>query len=113
MKDRDISPVVEQTLDIENPRKWYSALMDYGVMPKKKHPNPGRKSAHYTKQSRFESSDSQIRGAIIKELTIYPVKNEADLISGLSCDGEKAKIILGLLETEGFLNRKNGRIMVQ
>ncbi|MFC1509819.1 A/G-specific adenine glycosylase, partial [Candidatus Omnitrophota bacterium] len=59
VKDGDIFPVVEQTLDSGNPRKWYSALMDYGVMLKKEHLNPGRKSAHYSKQSRFEGSDRQ------------------------------------------------------
>ena len=31
MPDREILPLVAQTLDQENPRDWYYALMDYGV----------------------------------------------------------------------------------
>lgn len=29
--DREIMPLIEKTLDTENPRDWYYALMDYGV----------------------------------------------------------------------------------
>ncbi|MBT8334156.1 MAG: A/G-specific adenine glycosylase, partial [Deltaproteobacteria bacterium] len=47
--DRDILPLVEQTLDSQRPREWYYALMDYGVMLKKTIGNLGRRSSHYTK----------------------------------------------------------------
>lgn len=36
VSDRQIMPLVAQTLDHRNPREWYYALMDYGVMLKKK-----------------------------------------------------------------------------
>jgi A/G-specific adenine glycosylase len=67
--DNELLPLIEQTLDVKNPRKWYSALMDYGNHLKKHHPNPNRKSKHYTKQSKFEGSDRQVRGLILRELT--------------------------------------------
>lgn len=67
--DKDIFPLVQATLDHENPREWYYALMDYGVMLKKTIVNPSRKSAHHTKQSKFEGSDRQIRGMIVRILT--------------------------------------------
>lgn len=67
--DKEILPLVEATLDQDNPREWYYALMDYGVMLKKTIINPSRKSKHYTKQSKFEGSDRQIRGMILKILT--------------------------------------------
>jgi A/G-specific adenine glycosylase len=66
--DADIMPLIQATLDYKNPREWYYALMDYGVMLKKSMPNPSRKSAHYTTQSKFEGSDRQIRGMILKLL---------------------------------------------
>ena len=67
--DKEIMPLVYDTLDKENPREWYYALMDYGVMLKKSFKNPSRKSAHHTIQSKFEGSDRQIRGKILKFLT--------------------------------------------
>ncbi|MFX1337395.1 MAG: hypothetical protein ACFFDK_02155 [Promethearchaeota archaeon] len=33
--DKNILPIVKKTIDNENPREWYYALMDYGVMLKK------------------------------------------------------------------------------
>ena len=66
--DKEILPLVKQTLDKTNPREWYYALMDYGVMLKKLHHNPARKSKHYTIQSKFEGSNRQIRSMILKNL---------------------------------------------
>jgi A/G-specific adenine glycosylase len=67
--DSEILPLIEQTLDTDNPRVWYYALMDYGAALKKAVTNPNRKSAHYTRQSAFEGSLRQARGAIIRCLS--------------------------------------------
>ena len=67
--DAEIAPIVEQTLDRTNPREWYYALMDYGADLKKKVENPSRKSRQYTRQSRFEGSLRQARGAILRQLS--------------------------------------------
>lgn len=67
--DKELLPLIEQTLDRNDPRRWYYALMDYGAQLKKKTVNPGRLSAHYTKQSKFEGSLRQARGAIVRQLT--------------------------------------------
>ncbi len=66
--DRDILPLVEQTLYREDPRSWYYALMDYGAELKKKVSNPNRKSRHYSRQSKFEGSLRQARGAVLRVL---------------------------------------------
>lgn len=63
--DKEILPLIEAALDKNNPREWYYALMDYGVMLKKELGNFSRLSVHYTKQSRFEGSDRQLRGKIL------------------------------------------------
>jgi A/G-specific adenine glycosylase len=42
--------------------------MDYGAALKKLTVNPNRRSAHYTRQSRFEGSFRQMRGMVIKTL---------------------------------------------
>ncbi|MDR1626936.1 MAG: A/G-specific adenine glycosylase [Spirochaetia bacterium] len=67
--DREILPLVEASLDKKNPRTWYYGLMDYGVYLKTLYPNANKRSAHYAPQSRFENSNRQVRGAIIKALT--------------------------------------------
>ncbi|HAH61209.1 MAG TPA: endonuclease III [Treponema sp.] len=67
--DEQLLPLVEQTLDRRNPREWYYALMDYGAELKKRVKNPSRKSARYAKQSKFEGSLRQARGAILRQLT--------------------------------------------
>jgi A/G-specific adenine glycosylase len=106
--DREILPLVETALDAENPREWYSALMDYGVMLKKNHPNPSRKSAHHQKQSKFEGSNRQVRGMIIRMLTENPHITEASLIKKLPAQGQKAKENLQQLCIEGLV-KKIGR----
>ncbi len=67
--DNEIFPLIEKTLYTEDPRKWYYALMDYGSELKKVVKNPNRISKHYTKQSKFEGSVRQARGAILRQLT--------------------------------------------
>lgn len=70
--DSEIAPLVEWTLDRTSPRIWYSALMDYGTMLKKKFPNPSRKSAGYSKQSPFQGSRRQLRGMVLRILLETP-----------------------------------------
>ena len=74
--DSDILSLVEESLDRDCPRKWYSALMDYGAMLKKTRLDPNHKSAHHTKQSCFSGSTRQARGAIVRVL----LKEEATSI---------------------------------
>lgn len=66
--DNQILPLVAATVNTQNPRSWYYALMDYGVFLKASLQNPNVRSAHHAKQSRFEGSTRQVRGAIIKLL---------------------------------------------
>ncbi len=72
VSDRDILPLVEAALDRKEPRHWYSALMDYGAMLKRRHPNPSRKSAHHQKQKPFEGSRRQLRGQVLRALLAHP-----------------------------------------
>lgn len=72
ISDKEIFPLIEKTIYRENPRIWYYALMDYGAVLKKKIKNPNRKSAHYTKQSKFEGSLRQARGAVLRQLVKNP-----------------------------------------
>lgn len=106
VKDSELLPFVECTLDKKNPRKWYYALMDYGVFLKKKYPSIVKQSAHYKKQSPFHGSDRQIRGKILKILT----KKKRVTLQAFSKDiqGETDRIagILKILVKEGFIEKK-------
>ena len=57
---------IQKSRDI-SPREWYWALMDYGSYLKTVVDNPNKRSKHYVKQSKFEGSDRQIRGALLRE----------------------------------------------
>jgi A/G-specific adenine glycosylase len=70
ISDAQILPLVTQALKDSKmqPREFYSALMDYGSYLKKSGVRLNSKSKHYTKQSKFEGSNRQLRGAILREL---------------------------------------------
>ena len=107
--DAELLPYIERTCDRENPREWYYALMDYGSYLKKEFGNPNSKSKHYTKQSTFKNSDRQIRGAVIRTLTIGSY-TRSELLAVLSnfedirVDAQVIKLI-----NEGLIKYKNKR----
>lgn len=103
VRDGEILPLVEQTLDRENPRRWYNALMDYGVALKKQFPNPGKKSAHYQKQGPFEGSNRQIRGAILRTLMTRSRFTMAELVATVPFDAVSVRKNIQRLEQEGLL----------
>ncbi len=111
--DNQIMPLVAQTLDHGNPRDWYYALMDYGVMLKKLLPNPSRKSTHHTKQSKFEGSDRQIRGMIIRQLTDHASLATDDLISRLEKESDRCKKIIAQMCRDGLITEKAGNLMIR
>lgn len=68
--DKKLIPILEKCLTkATSSREWYSALMDYGTHVKKTNPNPSRRSKLHAKQSRFDGSLRQVRGAILKAYT--------------------------------------------
>jgi len=105
IQDKVIMPFVEKTLDHENPRHWYYALMDYGAMLKKQGSNPNRKSAQYSRQAPFEGSDRQIRGAILRHLLKNGTMEEHELITLLEITSVRCDKILSGLDKDGFLYR--------
>jgi A/G-specific adenine glycosylase len=110
--DEELRPLIEQTLDRSDPRRWYNALMDYGSMLKQEHGNPNRRSAHYTRQSPFENSNRQVRGAILKALVQGPPLTAARIIGKTELDAERVKKNLETLAQEGFLVKREGRYLI-
>ena len=69
VSENDLQMIVKQTMDLDNPREWYWALMDYGAYIKPTYGNLNRQARSYTRQSQFKGSDRQIRGEIIRLLS--------------------------------------------
>jgi len=112
VRDKDIIPLVEKTLDTRNPRGWYYALMDYGVMLKKAVLNPNRRSAHYQRQTRFEGSDREIRGLILRNLLVSPSLPEEQLVEAVGKTPKRVRNIIPRLVNEGFLSRNGNRLRI-
>ena len=105
--DRELLPLVDCTLDRDEPRHWFYGLMDYGVHLKKTLPNPNRRSVHYSRQSEFEGSDRQIRGSILRHLGDNKRSSAVALIEGLLYDGDRIEKCLAALVEEGFVAEDN------
>lgn len=113
IRDREILPIVKKTLDEDNPRQWYHALMDYGAMLKKNVSNPNRRSAHYTRQAPFDGSDRQIRGMIIRQLITRHDMFEQELIDMIDDDPARIKKNLHRLKEEGFLILSESKVKLR
>jgi A/G-specific adenine glycosylase len=111
IRDEELIPLVERTLDTADPRTWYNSLMDYGTMLKQQHANPNRRSAHYTRQSPFENSNRQVRGRILKVLVADAPLTALQIVKKVAMDAERVKGNLVQMQKEGFI-RKKGRFFV-
>jgi A/G-specific adenine glycosylase len=112
VSDRDILPLAEAALDRKRPHDWYSALMDYGAMLKKRHPNPSRKSAHHQRQAPFEGSRRQVRGRVLRALLADPGMSQHRLASVLGVTGKELGPVIDELEQEGLIRMKGRRIYI-
>lgn len=74
--DRQIMSLLEATLDKEAPREFYWALMDYGTYLKRSGVGRITQSRHYKKQSALKGSVREVRGQIIRQLTVQDLSLE-------------------------------------
>lgn len=109
VSDKDILEFVAITLDKRNPREWYYALMDYGVYLAKIVENPNKKSSHYKIQSKFEGSNRQVRGKIIRLLIARPFNYQELKETIASIHFEKA---LQELKNEGLIQQIGSEILL-
>ncbi len=100
--DKEILDLVKATCDRDNPRDWFWALMDYGTYLKQSVGNLARHSKTYAKQSPFEGSRRQLRGAIIRVLLEQP-RTQTELAAVL-VDG-RLDTVLHDLTKEGLVKQ--------
>jgi A/G-specific adenine glycosylase len=107
ISDRDILPLVGEALQKTKlePREFYAALMDYGSYLKKQGIKLNKQSKHYVKQSKFEGSARQLRGAILREL-LKKSQTLSQLTKNLSRSAKEVSVELKRLQAEGFVGRR-------
>lgn len=120
----EIAPFAAPQDDADTPRAWYYALLDYGAYLKKTLPNPSRRSANYSRQSKFEGSRRQKRAHIVRMLLAardgQPTGitldeavagvNEMETAAGREpVERELVASILADLEREGFCRSEGDR----
>lgn len=103
VSDTEILPLIEKTLDQENPREWYWALFDYGAFLKKTS-NPSKRSAHHVKQSSFVGSYRQKRAAILRTILKKPHTSK-EIQEVFKYEHNVVAQILLDLEKEGFVKK--------
>jgi A/G-specific adenine glycosylase len=96
VSDAQLSGVVANTMDTENPREFYWQLMDYGTWLKKQGAGSIRLSAHYVKQSPLKGSVREVRGQIIKALAAGDLRAE-QLKRAVAVDERYEKALAGLI----------------
>lgn len=98
--ESEYKKLVEATLDAAKPREWYYALYDYGAMLK----SSGRKTDRpLSRQSRFEGSDRQVRGHVLRFLLDGHTATRPEIIKHLGGEEDRLDRILTGLEHEGFI----------
>lgn len=107
VSDTELTKVITKTIDTENPREWYWALMDYGTYLKQTVGNVSRNSKHYAKQSAFNGSSRQIRGMVLREVANKGSFTEVEIAAAIA--DERLATVLDNLVAEGLLSKKHGR----
>lgn len=91
------------------PREFYWALMDYGTHLKATVGNLNRRSKQYARQSKFEGSRRQVRGQVIRMLTVEP-KSLSQLRAHIA--DPRLEDVLGILVREKLLKFQEGCFML-
>jgi A/G-specific adenine glycosylase len=110
--DNEILPLIEKTLDRQTPHTWYYALMDYGSALKNKMLNPNRRSKHYERQSKFEGSQRQKRGAIVRFVLQHPDCTTVSIARHIHATITETTVLLEKLTAEGFLDQIKNRYRI-
>lgn len=99
--DKQIVELIRQTLTGQ-PRIFYWSLMDYGSYLKQTVGNKNNQSRHYARQSPFEGSRRQVRGAILRSLSARGYRHSELL---LKINDPRTSEVLLELAREGFISK--------
>lgn len=103
VSDEQIIKKLAATIDTDNPRRFYQALMDYGSWLKANGVQNISRSRHYKKQSKLDGSLRQMRGEIIRRLST----GQANWREDIEHD-ERFQLALDGLMSHGLIERVSG-----
>jgi A/G-specific adenine glycosylase len=103
VSDMELRELVEMTIDTEHPRQWYWALMDYGSFLKKTAGGRLTQSRQYKKQSPLAGSLREMRGKILKVLSLGE-QSETTLFAAVEGD-DRFTPALDALQKEGMIQQ--------
>jgi A/G-specific adenine glycosylase len=111
--DAEIAAILEKALDRLKPREWYWALMDYGAALKKITENPSRRGSGYVRQSRFEGSFRQRRGALLRALVSRGPATTGELRERTGMEEEDLYQVLDALGKDHLVAERDGRYLIK
>jgi len=94
---------VAETMCRKDPRVWFYALMDLGVVLKRHTKGIHHRSKHHVKQSRFQGSQRQVRAAVLKLVSQEGEVRAVDVKKKLPFEAERIAKAVEALEVEGFI----------
>lgn len=109
VSDATIRKKLDETLDRNDPRQFYWALMDYGTHLKRSGVKNISASRHYKKQSSLKGSVREVRGSIVRILaasgvvTYDALRHAADPGDGRFATAYSQLLQEGLLQQQGDL----------
>lgn len=109
--DRELLPVIEQTMSTRRPHEWFAALMDYGAFLARSIDNPNKRSAGYVIQKPFRGSLREMRGKILRLMTERRSLSIQALHHELN-DHMHFTRALSALQQEGFIKRIKNSIVL-
>jgi A/G-specific adenine glycosylase len=107
--DTDILALLKETIDEENPREFYWALMDYGSYLKKNGSSHLTQSRQYKKQSALKGSVREIRGQMLKRLAEHDYLRE-ELAREVTYDDRFELALNGLVKDKLIVVRADGLV---
>jgi A/G-specific adenine glycosylase len=114
VSDQELMPIIEATLDRDNPKNWYNALMDYGTHLKAGVGNLNRQSKSYTKQAAFAGSDRELRGKVIRYLIHNSPVDTYVLSTMFTHDVKRFEKIIAQLTNEALIVLdENDRLLIK
>jgi A/G-specific adenine glycosylase len=105
VSDKEVLECVEETMYRNDPRAWFYALMDLGVVLKKHTKGIHHRSKHHVKQSRFQGSQRQVRAAVLKLVSHGEEVRVVDVKKKLPFEAERVAKAIEALCAEGFISK--------
>ena len=103
--DKQILDVVQNSIDIKEPRIWYWAMMDLGSFLKQNNVGQLHNAQAYKKQTQFKGSKRQIRGQVLRQLGAHRSMSLNELQKYIQ-DDRLTQVLQDLIQ-ENLISQKN------